>query len=287
MSPWGSGVEAIEVEAALVLHLLRRGVAVPCAMPCRVAGRCAMRQLRGTKMAPPSSSSWLHLTRADPLALPRILRRGAGFIGAWVIQRLVYSGCQRVFVGPLPCLVLAPGSFQVPAGVCRYPSGAACQMPPLPYSPYSSSSIPPPGARPVRPIAAAPTYGSARGTPPVAIKEAFQAVSMVAVWNLSDDTTQESLQDEIADIDFTADGIVTCPGMQGAFLLWFKNKYLANGFVACFDGTEELKHNGTKVRAAHLRKEIRNAVGVPEQISTFATYAPPWLCPSSTVTEGP
>jgi hypothetical protein len=126
LSPWGSGAEAIEVEAAPVLHLLRRGVAVPCAMPCRLAGRCAMRHLRGNKLAPasssprlhltradaralprilrrgsrviqpPSSSSRLHLPRADPRALPRILRRGARVIGAWHIQSLGCSSCHQV-----------------------------------------------------------------------------------------------------------------------------------------------------------------------------------------------
>ena len=142
-------------------------------------------------------------------------------------------------------------------------------------------------AQPPLPDAAAPTYGSAGGdgaAAPAAIKETFQDVSMVAVWNLSDDTTQTSLKNDIAEIDFTAEGILDCPGQQGAFFLWFTNKYEANSFVICFDNSDELKHNGAKVRAAHLNKEITNAVGVPEQISTFASYLPRWLCPGSTLT---
>jgi len=182
---------------------------------------------------------------------------------------------------------LPPGwLFKVPAAY-QMPSGAACQMPPLPYSPYSNSSIPPPGPPapgPVRPIAAAPTYGSAGGdgaAAPVAINGEGRRLPLwkVAIWSLSDDTTPKSLQNEIGDIDFTADCIATCPGMRGALLLWFTHKYEANGFVACFDGTTELKHNGTKLRAAPLHIE-KCLWDVPEQISTFAAHAPDWLCPS-------
>ena len=205
--------------------------------------------------------------------------------------------------GPLPCTVLAPGSFQGP----EMPSGAAYQMQPSPYSLAAyltpsayqilASSIPSPGPLapgpvwpiaaapgPVRPIAAAPTYGSAGGAgaaaPVVSNLEGRRLpIWKVAIWNLSDDTTPKSLQEEISEIDYHADCIATCPGMPGAFLLWFDLEFVAHVFVTCFDGTEELKHNGTKLRAAPLHIEKR-FWDVPEQISTFASHAPDWLLPS-------
>ena len=176
-----------------------------------------------------------------------------------------------------------PGLFQVPVTYHMH-SGAADFM--LPYSSYpnpplASTTLPAPG--PVRHVAATPIYGSSGSDDAAAsVTSNWEGCHLpfrkVAIWNLNDDTTPESVQNEIGDIDFMADCIATCPAMRGGLLLWFTDKYDTTRFVACFDGTEELKHNGTKLRVEPLHIDS-SLWKVPTQISTVAARVPDWLCP--------
>jgi len=70
--------------------------------------------------------------------------------------------------------------------------------------------------------------------------ESIIVLHRVALWNLSPSYSTGDLKNELIEIDLEPDRVEKCSGVQGAYLLWFSESWVANALEIVLDNTNDI-----------------------------------------------